>query len=224
MRKREMCLTWCFSFESNRNESQTSTATGRQKSTDSGGINFLDHVTPGAFSFITQMHNPKSLSEQLTLDLNELKKQYQKLKERQRQAQIIIQTASAQHRMKSASGGPSSQLVSSNPTAMTSSQQSIYQSPAPMTGKKQETGHMIVDTTMSPFSLEQAPVVNHLLIKPNDRNRNTLKQTIKLSSSAAPTTTAAAARSSNSDELLIDQSLAEKISHSKVHDVFFLFL
>ena len=42
--------------------------------------NDISSVTPGAFSFITQMHNPKSLSEHLTMDLDELKKQYKKLK------------------------------------------------------------------------------------------------------------------------------------------------
>ena len=42
--------------------------------------NDISSVTPGAFSFVTQMHNPKPLSEHLTLDLDELKKQYKKLK------------------------------------------------------------------------------------------------------------------------------------------------
>jgi len=74
----------------------------------------------------------------------------------------------------------------------------------------------------SPFSLEQAPVINHLLIKPNDRNRNTFKQTIKLSSSGVPTTGGSMAVGSsmsstavNSDELVLDQNLVEKINHSK---------
>jgi len=44
--------------------------------------NDISSVTPGAFSFVTQMHNPKPLSEHLTLDLDELKKQYKKLKVR----------------------------------------------------------------------------------------------------------------------------------------------
>lgn len=55
-------------------------------------------VTPGAFSYITQMYNPKPLGDHLTSDLNELKQQYKKLKERQRQAHVIIQSASDKHR------------------------------------------------------------------------------------------------------------------------------
>lgn len=192
--------------------------------------NFLDHVTPGAFSFITQMHNPKSLSEELTLDLNELKKQYKKLKERQRQAQIIIQTAAAQHRLKSnataaaasssSSTVASSSMAGANPNSNNSNPQASASSSSArgeMMMRNEAVGNrVVVDTSaMSPFSLEQTPIVNHLLIKPSDLTRNTLKQTIKLSSSAAPVTMAATS-GSNSNELIIDPNLAEKISHSQV--------
>lgn len=243
-----MCLNWCFYLNSssssisksdldlnnNNSTSINKNATNNTNNTNGAGSstitnsnggkqkldgsNFLDHVTPGAFSFITQMHNPKSLSEQLTLDLNELKKQYKKLKERQRQAQIIIQTASAQHRLKSAAAS-----ASANGGVGTSNQSS--QSPSLSNARKEMSGggaghhhqQVMIDTSaMSPFSLEQAPIINHLLIKPSDLNRNTLKQTIKLSSSATPVTMASVA-ASNSDELIIDQNLAEKINHSKVN-------
>lgn len=60
----------------------------------------IDDATPGAFSYITQMYNPKPLGEHLSSDLNELKKQYKKLKERQQQAFVIVHTASNQHRKK----------------------------------------------------------------------------------------------------------------------------
>ena len=49
---------------------------GQQKNKN----NDISSVTPGAFSFVTQMYNPKPLSEHLTLDLDELKQQYKKLK------------------------------------------------------------------------------------------------------------------------------------------------
>ena len=61
-------------------------------------IDDFSSVTPGAFSHITQMYNLKPLGDHLTSDLNELKQQYKKLKERQRQAHVIIQSASDKHR------------------------------------------------------------------------------------------------------------------------------
>lgn len=116
----------------------------------------LNLVTPGAISFVSQMYNPKPLSEQLTMDLNELNKQYKKLKERQKQAQIIIQTASDQHRLKQ---------------------------------KKKETN----------FSLQSPPIINHLLIKPTDMNKNTLKTSVHL----------------KTDNVISDK-LIEKIHESKI--------
>lgn len=216
-----MCLNWCNKnlFRADSASSLSSKQGNNKSENNSGGMlngNFLDNVTPGAFSFITQMHNPKSLSEQLTLDLNELKKQYKKLKERQRQAQIIIQTASAQHQLKS-SGANNSAPSSGSP------QSPVTSAAATASNKSSEVSAAMNSLMTSPFSLEQAPVINHLLIKPNDRNRNTFKQTIKLSSSGVPTTGGSMAVGSsmsstavNSDELVLDQNLVEKINHSKV--------
>ncbi|RNA24186.1 TBC1 domain family member [Brachionus plicatilis] len=116
----------------------------------------LSLVTPGAISFISQMYNPKPLSEQLTMDLNELKKQYKKLKERQKQAQIIIQSASDQHKLKQRSREPH-------------------------------------------FSLQPPTIVNHLLIKPTDMSKNTLKTPVHL----------------NSDLNVLNEKLKEKINESK---------
>jgi len=72
----------------------------------------IDDATPGAFSYVTQMYSPKPLGEELSSDLNELKKQYQKLKERQRQAFVIVHTASDQYRKQNEK---SSQISSQNP-------------------------------------------------------------------------------------------------------------
>lgn len=225
-----MCLNWCnkILFRADSSSSLSSKQGNNKSENSSGGMlngNFLDNVTPGAFSFITQMHNPKSLSEQLTLDLNELKKQYKKLKERQRQAQIIIQTASAQHQLKSAA----SASAANNSAPSSGSPQSPVASAAATASKSSEVSAAMNSLMTSPFSLEQAPVINHLLIKPNDRNRNTFKQTIKLSSSGVPTTGGSMAVGSsmsstavNSDELVLDQNLVEKINHSKV-DNYILF-
>ena len=73
-------------------KSNESTPTQQKLSDD------VSSVTPGAFSYISQMYSPKPLGDQLTSDLSELKKQYKKLKERQQQAHIIVQAASDHHR------------------------------------------------------------------------------------------------------------------------------
>ena len=89
----------------------------QNKDTDSTKQTLDDSVTPGAHSYTTQMYNPKPLGEHLTSDLNELKKQYIKLKERQRQAHIIVQGASDQHRRKLLNKSTSSPPLSSNNSA-----------------------------------------------------------------------------------------------------------
>jgi hypothetical protein len=127
----------------------------------------ISMVTPGAFSFISQMHNPKPLSEHLTLDINELKKQYKKLKERQRQAHIIIQTASSKYR--------NNYQNSSNLTSVKSGNKNV--------NNVGDGGLAAASSIASPLELEKAPIVNHLLIKPNDLQKNTLKKSIRLSSS-----------------------------------------
>jgi hypothetical protein len=200
-----MCLKCCFFWNKS-----VETTSKQKPSEQGGGDNFLDHVTPGAFSFITQMHNPKSLSEQLTLDLNELKKQYTKLKERQRQAHIIIQTASAQNRLKTAgNNNNNNNSPSMQKSLVYQSTTSLNNNNTPSSTKAAQIPQNQFDSTSSPFSLERTPVVNHLLIKPNDMNRNTLKQTIKLSTNSS--------RNSTSDDHhhALDQNLADKISHSK---------
>ena len=170
-------------------KSPKSTFLNQQKTNDANNSNSrkdskeseteLSSVTPGAFSFIAQMHNPKPLSEHLTLDLNDLKKQYKKLKERQRQAHIIIQTASAQHRLKSAApsltnNGNRSPLQQLNDTPSQSRKSSLIPS-ANLTSSSSASNP-------SSFIFDPDPVVNHLLIKPNDPKRNILKKSIQLGS------------------------------------------
>jgi hypothetical protein len=133
--------------------------------------NDISMVSPGAFSFVTQMHTPKPLSEKLTMDLNELKKQYEKLKERQRQAYIIIQTASSQHRMKN-NAENSSASRSNSPTSLSVKSKSSYSLNQPK---------LTVQSELSPFGmLEKSPVVNHLLMKSSDPATNTVKQTVQM--------------------------------------------
>jgi hypothetical protein len=109
------------------------------------------------------MHQPKPLSEHLTLDLDELKKQYKKLRERQRQAHIIIQTASLHNRQKSCASNKSN---GSNQQQNLLRLSSVNSTPS----------------SASPFTLESDPIVNHLLIKSNDPKNNTVKKSIHINS------------------------------------------
>jgi len=165
----------------NNNKSQTKTSD-------------ISMVTPGAFSFISQMHNPKPLSEHLTLDINELKKQYKKLKERQRQAHIIIQTASSKYRNNN---------NSSNITSINSGNKNYIGAVG---------GPATTSSIASPLELEKAPIVNHLLIKPNDLQKNTLKKSIRLSMSIQETIDV---EKINQNYNIIDKILSEKPKKKK---------
>ena len=101
----------------------------------------ISSLTPGAFSFVPQMHNPKPIDENCCMDINELKKQYSKLKQRQQQAQVIVQTASDMHRLKTST---------KNDTKTQQAQAYIMHSP------------LLLDTNQ---------IYNHLLIKPENKNK-----------------------------------------------------
>ncbi len=136
----------------------------------------ISKVSPGAFSYITQMHNPKPLEEHLTLDLNELKKQYKKLKERQRQAHIIIQTASEHHRLKQTSKTDSNnnRLLSSSSTASQfNDKRTLIKS---QSVSNTSTAHKICSNDA---------VINHLLIKASDPQCNLLKKPIQLNTDSS---------------------------------------
>jgi hypothetical protein len=159
-------------------ESNSTNAVGKSATDD------ISTVTPGAFSFVTQMYQPKPVSEKLTMDLNELKKQYEKLKERQKQAYIIIQAATnhQQQQMLNNSNSNLNQSTSnlSTPSQKTLSSSSASQSNNASSSNSFKSSALVID---SPFGiLEKSPVVNHLLIKSNDPTKNTLKQTVHLAS------------------------------------------
>jgi hypothetical protein len=148
------------SFKKNNNNSKDATSMAANKDD-------ISRVTPGAFSYITQMHNPKPLEEHLTLDLNELKKQYSKLKERQRQAHVIIQTASNQHRLKKTlNSNTSSDLNSTN----SKSDINVY---------KQSNSNLVLSSNEL-----SCPFDNHLLMKPNDPQCNLFKKTIQINTNS----------------------------------------
>ena len=137
-------------------ESENSIDCSKPKSVQRTSSHDISLVTPGAFSYVTQMHNPKPIDAHLTLDLNELKKRYITLKKRQRQAHIIIQTASDQNRLKNS--------VSTS-----------FSSPNPLTQAQ-------TISTKAPLTIlsEGSSIMNHLLIKPSHLDRNIYKKSVQL--------------------------------------------
>jgi hypothetical protein len=113
-------------------------------------------LTPGAYSFIPEMHSPKPYDENLTLDLNELKKQYKCLTERQNQAFIIIKNANEQHTLKISANALSSLLTEpSSPPIKTT------------TYIKKGKHFESLDASMT----DSSSIYNHLLFKTNDNSR-----------------------------------------------------
>lgn len=150
----------------------------------------VSSVTPGAFSYIAQMYNPKPLGDHLTSDLNELKKQYKKLKERQQQAHIIVQAASDQHRRSLL------QKNNSSPPLPKRMDKLSVTSPGMIFGPIDSPKKKLIDSFEPSRTIKPSvppidsttPVVNHLLIKPSDLQCNTVKQAITLVNSSSAET------------------------------------
>lgn len=52
----------------------------------------LSRLTPGAYSSLPTTHKTNSIEDSLSLDISQLRQHYKKLKERNKQVQIIIQS------------------------------------------------------------------------------------------------------------------------------------
>ncbi len=52
----------------------------------------LSRLTPGAYSNLPTTHKTNTIEDSLSLDISQLRQQYRKLKERNKQVQIIIQS------------------------------------------------------------------------------------------------------------------------------------
>jgi hypothetical protein len=52
----------------------------------------LSRLTPGAYSNLPTTHKINSIEDSLSLDISQLRQQYKKLKERNKQVQIMIQS------------------------------------------------------------------------------------------------------------------------------------
>lgn len=51
----------------------------------------LSRLTPGAYSNLPTTHKTNSIEDSLSLDISQLRKQYRKLKDRNKQVQVMIQ-------------------------------------------------------------------------------------------------------------------------------------
>jgi len=52
----------------------------------------LSRLTPGAYSNLPTTQKTNTIEDSLSLDISQLRKQYKKLKDRNKQVQIIIQS------------------------------------------------------------------------------------------------------------------------------------
>lgn len=52
----------------------------------------LSRLTPGAYSNLPTTHKTNSIEDSLSLDISQLRHQYRKLKDRNKQVQVIIQS------------------------------------------------------------------------------------------------------------------------------------
>jgi len=52
----------------------------------------LSRLTPGAYSNLPTTHKTNSIEDSLSLDISQLRQQYRKLKERNKQVQVMIQS------------------------------------------------------------------------------------------------------------------------------------
>ncbi|UJR27171.1 hypothetical protein I4U23_008468 [Adineta vaga] len=134
----------------------------------------LSRLTPGAYSNLPTTHKTKTIEDSLSLDISQLRLQYRKLKERNKQVQVIIQTTSNEQkqRTRAPSIHPSSASLLNNSESLRRTTVSSFDS---STAKMSATV----------CSIAGEPLMNHLLIKPTDIKRNQFKRTVSLK--AAPT-------------------------------------
>ncbi len=61
-------------------------------STTSNNPTALSRLTPGAYSNLPTTHKTNTIEDSLSLDISQLRQQYRKLKERNKQVQVMIQS------------------------------------------------------------------------------------------------------------------------------------
>ncbi|CAF0839672.1 unnamed protein product [Didymodactylos carnosus] len=153
-------------FEYNSSEQSTSNSVN-----DNGAV--LSRVTPDTYSNTLEIHRTNSVE----LDIGQLCKQYKKLRERQKQAQIIMQTASAEQRNRS----QMSTLHPNDPRRLgqtddrsTVALSNVILSSSNISNNKNTSSLTKQHSTVYPIT--SGPLVNHLLLKVADPKRNMYKK------------------------------------------------
>ncbi|CAF0754939.1 unnamed protein product [Adineta ricciae] len=167
----------------------------------------LSRLTPGAYSNLPTTHKTKTIEDSLSLDISQLRQQYKKLKERNKQVQVMIQASNEQkQRARAPSIYPSSPLSNADNfrrTTISSFECSSSKTPATV------------------CSIAGGPLVNHLLIKPTDIKRNQFKRTVSLKSSSTsspPSSTPVNDRQSKVDTPSTSTPSPQKVSQRSTEE------
>ncbi|CAF1082876.1 unnamed protein product [Rotaria sordida] len=131
----------------------------------------LSRLTPGAYSNLPTTHKTNSIEDSLSLDISQLRQQYKKLKERNKQVQIIVQTASNEQKQRSRAPSMHSSTTNNSENFRRPTISSLEFSTSKLPS--------------SVCSISSGPIVNHLLIKPTDIKRNQFKKTVSIKSSSS---------------------------------------
>ncbi|CAF3320973.1 unnamed protein product [Rotaria socialis] len=142
------------------------------ESTTNNNTAALSRLTPGAYSGIPTTHKTNSIEDSLSLDISQLRHQYKKLQDRNKQVQIIIQTASSEQKQRSRASSVHSSTTNSSENFRRPTTSSLECSPSKFPS--------------SVCSIASGPLVNHLLIKPSDIKRNQFKTNVSIKSPSTP--------------------------------------
>ncbi|CAF3971921.1 unnamed protein product, partial [Adineta steineri] len=132
----------------------------------------LSRLTPGAYSNLPTTHKTNTIEDSLSLDISQLRQQYRKLKDRNKQVQVIIQTASNEQKQRT-------RAPSIHPSVTNATE----------TFRRPTVSSMESSTSRLPSvcSISDGPLINHLLIKPTDVKRNQFKKPVSLKSTSSST-------------------------------------
>ena len=82
---------------SNRSSFSLSVEYHANESAPTNNTTALSRLTPGAYSNLPTTHKTNSIEDSLSLDISQLRKQYKKLQDRNKQVQIMIQSSLSLH-------------------------------------------------------------------------------------------------------------------------------
>jgi len=171
-------------------------------SSSSNNPTALSRLTPGAYSNLPTTHKTNTIEDSLSLDISQLRQQYKKLKERNKQVQIIIQTASNEQKQRSRTPSIHSSTTTNTENFRRPTISSSLEFPAPK-------------LPSSVCSISGGPLVNHLLIKPTDIKRNQFKKTVSMKSSSSTSSSPPPVSIHDRQSKIIQSTITESIPREK---------